>query len=372
MRSAVGRRGTSNVDGDRVSCGWFAVSNRRLLTALLARRHLHYMSAFNRRLPKDDDNDQLLNVSEGYRKAKRNVLFWAAVTLLLALAANTGSDGVELAPIVRGLGFSQKLMISLSLIVLVFMLIGYRRAEWHLTLRNSPFAYSKVMERAADEAEALRAEIEKKRKEFAQLHKMRQESVESAQASIEQIKKLHGASVREFREEASRCKSSFLDELSRALELMKCLKANPTQNALSIAGRADYVSREEITKMIDDRIAKAGNLINQFGAMPFASGSFTNLAEAGWPFPNTSPEESDMLDEKGALVVSDLREFVQRMRGLSDEISGADRIYFRWYDQRVVYATSAIAAGVAIWRLVDENSLLNTLSFWGLIPAVAI
>lgn len=102
--------------------------------------------------PSDPDEGRL-HVFEGYRRAKRNILIWSGVTVLIALAgASDGKTGAQFKLPIGGMEHSPRLIALLSLFVLFFLLLTYIRAyRAQLVFRNTEIAYGKTVASVAEE-----------------------------------------------------------------------------------------------------------------------------------------------------------------------------------------------------------------------------
>ena len=98
---------------------------------------------------------QQIRYSDEFRRAKRNTLFWAVVTLLLAVGAPAAnSPGLELAGF-KNMELSGPFLLGGSLVVLIFMVLGYVRAEADVITLNSDFALDHAFQNVVDTADDL-------------------------------------------------------------------------------------------------------------------------------------------------------------------------------------------------------------------------
>ncbi|MBD2841514.1 hypothetical protein [Erythrobacter rubeus] len=86
----------------------------------------------------DNFADTSLHQSEEYRRAKRNVLLWGVLTVVVATGTAGSEDIVGLGSLTYGLSFSPKLLVLGSCFILAFMTIGYWRAEQRMLAHNTP------------------------------------------------------------------------------------------------------------------------------------------------------------------------------------------------------------------------------------------
>lgn len=82
-----------------------------------------------------------IHIAERFRIAKRNALAWSAVCALIATASEAENPGVEVTTVFKGMKHSQELLVSLALITLVFMVLGYFRAWREVRVNNSEAVY---------------------------------------------------------------------------------------------------------------------------------------------------------------------------------------------------------------------------------------
>ncbi|MCB2078363.1 MAG: hypothetical protein KDE55_11775 [Novosphingobium sp.] len=107
----------------------------------------------------DTDATEPIHFSEAYRRAKRNVLFWAVATITVALGAHS-DNAIEVTGLVDGLAFRPLPLMLGLLIILGFMFAGYIRAERDLTFLNSEQVVSQRMNDAIEIAGSLKAKME--------------------------------------------------------------------------------------------------------------------------------------------------------------------------------------------------------------------
>ena len=119
-------------------------------------------------LETNDKDHEPIQFNEEFRRAKRNVLFWVGVVVLLSIgtaSAPTVSDissapvlstnVIEVGSVARNLAFSQNALIFLALVVLIFMAISFVRAESRLGAFLSKFRVAAKLWDAASLAETL-------------------------------------------------------------------------------------------------------------------------------------------------------------------------------------------------------------------------
>lgn len=107
---------------------------------------------------KDKDKDlEPIHYSEDFRRAKRNALLWAGLTVLAALGhVSEQTSEVDVRTPIGNFAFAPWLLVGMSLIVLVFMFLGYIRAERRLLAKHSEFEVAARYAEVGDVAEQLK------------------------------------------------------------------------------------------------------------------------------------------------------------------------------------------------------------------------
>lgn len=307
------------------------------------------MTAINKRLPKSDEDGELLNINEGYRKAKRNVLFWAAITFLIAIAFDTGGAGLQISSIVRGIGFNQQMVTGLALITLVFMFIGYHRAEWHLLFRNSPFTFAKTMSDATAEAEQLVGLIREHKDDLKSAIKVAEAAQQAGTEYAAELTSTAFEVLEALEESSAQLTEQTVAEIEQGLIDVEATLLN---NAYP-GGARDRTPRFEdararLRQLLDNTPKKVKS-----SALDVRPGSalsrLNNKARRGviW-----SRSANETVDSEGNLNFEKIEDLAATLKGLSDRIDRREKRLFYGYDRGVVWAATGVAASVAIARLI--------------------
>lgn len=90
----------------------------------------------------DKESVEPVNINDTFRKAKRNSLLWSTVAILAVVGEPVSRDGTAsstaLVPIYPlGIGFPQWTLVIISLIIAIYMYVGFRRSLHTIDLMNS-------------------------------------------------------------------------------------------------------------------------------------------------------------------------------------------------------------------------------------------
>jgi len=120
----------------------------------------------------EDPIKKTVNISEEFRRAKRNSLFWSSLTLLAIIGVPTSQeqlakDQTVVSLFQIGLSFTQAQIIAVCFLVSLFMIIGFRRAEAVLLVQNTELMrerwgehYSSILKSLINDANSASAGIE--------------------------------------------------------------------------------------------------------------------------------------------------------------------------------------------------------------------
>lgn len=111
-----------------------------------------------------DPDLEALNISQDYRRAKRNSLIWSALTILAIVgqpttAAGANADQTVVSIFQLGMGFTQLQIFIVCLIASVFMFLGFLRSEGMLRLQNTKMMRQKKVSDYGLILEALSADV---------------------------------------------------------------------------------------------------------------------------------------------------------------------------------------------------------------------
>lgn len=270
----------------------------------------------------DSDKDrEPIRFSEEFRKAKRNALFWSMVTMLLALGLTNGSNEIEVYGIVRHLTFPHGLLLSSSLAVLVFMTLGFRRAQIRLRSNHSDFAVAHRLSEAAEVADTLFEKVTTTLQGAGELDA-------HIQDRLERMKSLADAEISNISQVKVSLQNVKEDKLDGFLKGNAPLEIKEISSAAKKCIEAvDYAQRS-----IESTI---GNILR-------------NMDPKQTPRP--LPE---LTKEGGALAVNtdELAELSKSLRVFSDAIGKGERRWLFWYDEVPVYGLAAVATIFAAMRL---------------------
>lgn len=103
----------------------------------------------------------VIDHDESYRLAKRNVLFWSALTILIAVGTADSANPITIGAVVANLSYSQTFLTAAALVVLAFTVLGYIRADLRLKANHSGFAFGKKLKELSEVAALAIRENEK-------------------------------------------------------------------------------------------------------------------------------------------------------------------------------------------------------------------
>lgn len=274
--------------------------------------------------PKADPySTEPIHFSEAYRRARRNVLFWAVTTIVVALGAH-GNDTIEVTGLVNGLAFQPWLLLLGLLAILGFMLAGYVRAEQDLTYLNSEQVVSQRTKEAIDIVESIKAKLLELRGEAQQQEyrlKNLYDGIDEARSQFD--RRLDGA----FEEYIAQTEGRVRRELQSG-----SLNPEETQKAAIECVRS-------LTKDTKELLAKWQRLHFEFA--------------------NERPQAptSETADEAFGEVIAPFQNLADRLTGLSNSISIRQKHWFFWQDRVPVWASCMAALAFALLRLAASDDL---------------
>lgn len=274
--------------------------------------------------PKTDSYaNEPIHFSEAYRRAKRNVLFWALTTIVVALGAH-GDKAIEVTGLVDGLAFQVWPLLIGLLIILAFMFASYIRAEQDLIYLNSEQVVSQRMKEAIDVVESVKAKLLELRSEVSQQEYRLRNVYEGADEARTQLNlQLDSA----FEEYISSSEARVRHELQ--------------SGSLTPKEAHDRAIRcvRELTKDAKKLLAEWSRIHIDFGK---------NRPK----LPN-----SEQADRAFAQVTAPFDELTNRLTGLSNSISIRQKRWFFWQDRVPVWAACAVALLGAVVRLQASETL---------------
>lgn len=288
-----------------------------------------------------DDDDSFIHSSEAYRRAKRNVLFWATATALLAIGTSISPGPVEVDLVFKQLRFPGGLLTVLSLVALAFMFAGYVRAEARHLSQHTGLAYGRRMHELAEAAAAAQEAIQERRNRLANISARKapaRTAVELAiakfRARFEQLSKKSRSDIEVLQEQLNRVKQALLRE-GKAIE--------PVSVSWLIT---------EYNRASQGAFKLATKFVNSTGEHFAAVAEQAAKDISGFEFPTDATEE----DAEQALV-AELRAIVADIRGFAKSIAPSQHLWFRWYDRFPVWLATALAFEIALFRLFAPAKL---------------
>ncbi|RIV84672.1 hypothetical protein [Aurantiacibacter zhengii] len=281
-------------------------------------------------LKPDSDTTEPIHFSEAYRRAKRNVLFWATTTIVVAAGARAERD-IEVTGLVNGLAFPPWMMLLGLLLILVFMLTGYIRAEQDLINLNTEEVVRHRIRGVIELVAGLRTTILELRQE-AEHERYRTENLFAGSRSA--IEKLDTDLQSVFNNER--------DFVQHNVDM---------QNAIKNLGDAPpWREVGKITHTFGTRVAvQARQVLDNYRTIHHEF-----IANAP---PSYTRED---LDAHFTQLLTPIDELTARLTGLASAISKAHKSWFRWHDRGPVWLAFALAMFLAIVRL----SASETLDVW--------
>ncbi|MEO0590393.1 MAG: hypothetical protein AAFZ11_07505 [Pseudomonadota bacterium] len=279
-----------------------------------------------------DQFDQPIHYSESFRLAKRNVLFWSALTLVISFGV--GKDPLKFVFIVEGVELSPYIVIIGSVLVLVFMAFGYFRAEERLLYRHSPFAYGTSVENAYEEFEQLRTHISElqrivkgKISSSPQLTDAGMEYLESSESVLRNIKETIRESCRSDNLPDNIFKRWFQDR-DRPTELEKERFFDAIRN-----------NDPDITYEMRDLLAK------------LTDHSITQLDDSRRRYEQRTLDFSEGMARLNSFEIPhEFQDLSGRLKGLSKSIGSGEKRWFTYYDKAVVRLAVCVALFFAARR----------------------
>lgn len=276
---------------------------------------------------KVDREDEPILFTEEFRRAKRNALFWSAVTLLLAIGHST--DEIEVRSLVQNLDFPQATLLLGSLVILVFMVIGYHRAEDRLLKRHTPFAIAQRIEDTAKFVERMLEELKKIR----QMADEMSNTVSVVRSEIQERIVLADKKI-----ERIQITPQTNDELKGLRQ--DILNNVPWGTGVDKVHVADFTN-QKVTSFLENESKRVRNEVEQQLRELFRPDSLEPLGE--WIHKE---------DAKVQTELQRLGELSDSLHGIAASIRDGERYWFYWYDRAPVYGLFGLAMFAAVIRLM--------------------
>ncbi|WP_370179442.1 hypothetical protein [Alteriqipengyuania sp.] len=324
----------------------------------------------------DSDTDQPIHYFEAFRRAKRNVLFWALVTFMLPLMQPIDDkDRVEVSTL--GGEFDLWFLILMSLLILVFMAISFRQAAAGVTRRNAKVGVDARPEPLPD----LNAEVRKRVDEiFARTHAAEEALNDEREAAKQEmsIERATAQSDAQHVRDHAMAKARFFDQ---QIEAIPAIQTWPGINRidqewieihdLAEHGNVDAASLEKLRKNLEKRLTDTfvnnTRQLNDF--QDFLKQTALEIAsESSIPAPQAStatshPPEAPTLSKvhimnKDVVVALDTfsSEFSE-MREFSKKLYRSDKRYFDYFEVGLTWTAIIIAGSTAIFFLLGAANL---------------
>lgn len=314
-----------------------------------------------------DPEQELPHINETFRKSKRNVLFWSMVTFLLSIGQVTRGNNIEVTGFIRNFTFDQTVLVALSLLVLIFMAIGFWRAARDLSARNSQFSFGNVYRQTASYADQLSATL-----------RLTSEKLIEGQAlasRVEQKLKPQAERVIEiFTEKIEKLKSKEIDLSVKLDEANREIREFTGRITKHLAHADADVWMETRRTIAEDALKTADKLANTrmylgrngFERIPDeAKGLAIELQQLDEPLRAGTNIDVPEVDQAELLETLDI--IARHMRTIDGSLRGEQEYWISLYDFGAVILAIAGAATVAIWRLAYGNELDILL---GIAPAI--
>lgn len=295
------------------------------------------------------ESDGLLKLPEDFARAKRNVLFWTVVTFLLSLGSVEPSKHIEVTGFIRNFHFEQSFLITSSVVVMVFMLVGFLRAAARLRHVNLQAVYG-----------ASAAELQETIKETAQHLKNWSKHYVFPD------------------DELAGLKQNLLSEYSRAFKELASARQ-------IIGDHHDRVARAHLAAQgkVQDLLDKGKFSIEDLGKLQGSLNEVPRLGDRAARFESEDPQRTAVFSlnpqefqEKIDKIISkndpELPKNVQdTFSGLSNwsaSITRWEKALFFIYDFWLVWLAVFLASAAAVMRLFYSDILNDLLKIVGWLP----
>ncbi|XAP76931.1 hypothetical protein ABC955_10040 [Citromicrobium bathyomarinum] len=307
----------------------------------------------------DADAPEAISYSETYRRAKRNALFWSAITIVVAVGTADAAGSIELTTVLQHLQFEQGFLTFAALATLLFMLAGYYRAEAKLLTNHSGFAVAaryatapRVADKLVEDLTTLATRVQKGLGDLDKAHSRIHENFSVAKMHLESVAPWEDmgsgmanpgpgpAQGRKFHPSEPNL-GPVLNKLQMTEELTG---SQARQLAIEAVGSADQVMRT----WLSNRVAELIRAFEEAQKLVVA------------PVEQLKPGE---ITAEGQAIVDDvtaqLATLSSDLRGFARSIGAGERSWFAWYDRFPTYTLAAIAIELALFRLFAPQMLVT-------------
>jgi hypothetical protein len=270
---------------------------------------------------KADKAREPIRFSDEFRQAKRNTLFWAAVTFLLAVGRPSGTEAIEVNAIVRNFSFPQGLLLLTSLAILVFMTIGFRRADKRVFANHTGFAVANRLKDSAELADSVWSQLNSTLLSSDQL----EQEIEKRGKRLDELTK------------------SALDKIAEAADPSFLETTQPLVKVLVDPEQANPAGLKDAHRQLRQKLDYVRRVVETE-----KDNVFRNMDPSQTPRPlEDIPAAVAVLQEKAA----ELAKLGTSLRTFSDAIGKGERRWYFFYDQALVYGAalgSAVVAGLKL------------------------
>ncbi|MEM1051948.1 MAG: hypothetical protein AAGI28_07630 [Pseudomonadota bacterium] len=290
-----------------------------------------------------------IHYSENFRRAKRNVLFWAAVTVLLSIASVDSDASVELTGIARNLSFSQSALVFGSLLVLALMFLAFVRARRLLIATNNHLTYGEDLQAVALRAQVVERDIETAKTEAREaLDLLEKQKTESISETITSVDKL----IEDTRR--------IIDAQDTILKDWSLLESNMADLARIDSSEPPQEKEELYLLWQLDRRNAAKQVRRIEGPMAVAREDIRRAVEKKSDPKALLSELESVREGLGAVLAVDVEPITQidaRLKRFADRIERQDKIWYLLFDFWLVVVASVSGLSFAASYLYDQHNL---------------
>jgi hypothetical protein len=292
---------------------------------------------------KPDKALEPIQYNEAYRIARRNALFWGAVTILVSVGTSNAGTPIEVPAVLRNLSFPQSFLTVFSLVVMLFMLAGYYRADQVFVSSHSGFAKAQRIHGVADEVVNLANVL----RELNGAAVQAQQSINEKRRQIE----THADRVLSVVTQLSAAAAEPLAFHDRPFRANDFVNMDPVQ-------RDEFRIQQQQNK-IDEARASAQAWVQGFLGR-LREGIESSLIEMRRPELPPSIEHAASVETR---ALAQLDQLSQDLHGFADTIGPREKGWFYAYERGAVWIVNLLGAGTAIWRLVSPTTLAAVARF---------